>query len=211
MITDDTAVGSPPPRVPFAAVRAPLPRPPRHPPYDPPPASGPGEGRSGVRNPDPRGQKGELAKNRQFFAPYGAESRGSGGAPPTNLILLRNQRTPPRARPRARVRRRRGAQRGSVAVGGHVPPPPHPKTHAHPAQPDWSGARPGVVMAPCAGKVSPPLRYRFTAARRQACLALPRCSGRVKSRRRNDTFLRPLPAEPRPRSAYRRAHSVPLH
>ena len=91
MITDDTAVGSPPPRVPFAAVRAPLPRPPRHPPYDPPPASGPGEGRSGVRNPDPRGQKGELAKNRQFFAPYGAESRGSGGAPPTNLILLRNQ------------------------------------------------------------------------------------------------------------------------
>jgi len=30
-----------------------------------------------------------------FLTPPGAESRGSGGAPPTHLILLRNQRAPP--------------------------------------------------------------------------------------------------------------------
>ena len=39
-----------------------------------------------------------------FFAPCGAKLWGSGGAPPTNLILLRNQRKTPRAR-RRHVRR----------------------------------------------------------------------------------------------------------
>ena len=34
-----------------------------------------------------------MAKNGAFFDPCGAKSWGSGGAPPTNLILLRNQRT----------------------------------------------------------------------------------------------------------------------
>ena len=33
----------------------------------------------------------KKAKNRLFSDPCGAKSRGSGGAPPTHLILLRNQ------------------------------------------------------------------------------------------------------------------------
>ena len=32
-----------------------------------------------------------MAKKCPFFPPCGAKSWGSGGAPPTNLILLRNQ------------------------------------------------------------------------------------------------------------------------
>lgn len=45
------------------------------------------------------GQK--RAKNGQFLPPCGAKSWGSGGAPPTNLILLRNQTksSEPRRRP----------------------------------------------------------------------------------------------------------------
>ena len=35
---------------------------------------------------------GKMRKNCTFFPPCGAKSRGSGGAPPTTLILLRNQR-----------------------------------------------------------------------------------------------------------------------
>ena len=35
----------------------------------------------------------KMAKKCHFLPPCGAQSRGSGGAPPTNLILLRNQRT----------------------------------------------------------------------------------------------------------------------
>ena len=38
-----------------------------------------------------------MAKNGAFFDPCGAKSWGSGGAPPTNLILLRNQRRRPGA------------------------------------------------------------------------------------------------------------------
>ena len=44
--------------------------------------------------------------------PCGAKSRGSGGAPPTHLILLRNQRRSPGAE-----RRRRGAVRGARGGG----------------------------------------------------------------------------------------------
>ena len=39
-----------------------------------------------------------MAKKCPFFPPCGAKSWGSGGAPPTNLILLRNQPTPRSAR-----------------------------------------------------------------------------------------------------------------
>ena len=41
---------------------------------------------------DPRWQK--SAKILHFFTPCGAKPSGSGGAPPTTLILLRNQRKP---------------------------------------------------------------------------------------------------------------------
>ena len=40
----------------------------------------------------------KVAKSCDFLTPCGAQSWGSGGAPPTDLILLRNQRSSPRAR-----------------------------------------------------------------------------------------------------------------
>ena len=54
-----------------------------------------------------------MAKNGAFFDPCGAKSWGSGGAPPTNLILLRNQR-----RPRAPSRDR--DDRPARATGGPI-------------------------------------------------------------------------------------------
>ena len=63
-----------------------------------------------------------------FLGGCGAKLWGSGGAPPTNLILLRNQRpstapvAPQRPRPSSAVRRRFGG--GSSAFGGHLPGPP---------------------------------------------------------------------------------------
>ena len=57
----------------------------------------------------------KRAKNRQFLTPCGAKSWGSGGAPPTNLILLRNQCAPSTlsvACPRAPARRSRGVRGG---------------------------------------------------------------------------------------------------
>ena len=133
MITHDTAVGPPPPpaslcRGPGSHCRDPLgtPRPsPR------PWACGPWAGSAGVWAPDPRGSRAELAKNRQFLTPYGAKSWGSGGAPPTNLILLRNQRRslaePPR---RARTRtpgRSGGRSVGRRSVARLVTRPRHPR------------------------------------------------------------------------------------
>ena len=60
-----------------------------------------GKSRSGVPpdplRRDPRGVR-KMAKNGHFWPPCGVKSRGSGGAPPTHLILLRNQRA---HRPRA--------------------------------------------------------------------------------------------------------------
>ena len=54
-----------------------------------------GKSRSGVPpdplRRDPRGVR-KMAKNGHFWPPCGVKSRGSGGAPPTHLILLRNQR-----------------------------------------------------------------------------------------------------------------------
>ena len=40
----------------------------------------------------------KMAKKWPFLTPCGAKSRGSGGAPPTHLILLRNQRKQPSPR-----------------------------------------------------------------------------------------------------------------
>ena len=63
---------------------------------------------------DPRGVNGPLfdplagAKNDPFFPPCGAKSRGGGGAPPTNLILLRNQCPGPVVATARRAERARG-------------------------------------------------------------------------------------------------------
>ena len=46
----------------------------------------------------------KKGKKWPFLGPCGAKSRGSGGAPPTHLILLRNQRAS--RRPSAAHRRR---------------------------------------------------------------------------------------------------------
>ena len=74
---------------------------------------------------DPRARIG-LAQGLEkwpIFRPCGAQPRGSGGAPPTNLILLRNQRSSPRARaspprwPPGWGRGGRGAGGGRWGVG----------------------------------------------------------------------------------------------
>ena len=81
-----------------------------------------------AQTPSPNGILGPLAKRVKktpFLGACGAKLRGSGGAPPTNLILLRNQRlgTPRRARPRHRHRPR--FRVGSVtSVGGRRGPGP---------------------------------------------------------------------------------------
>ena len=65
-----------------------------------------------AQTPSPNGILGPLAKRVKktpFLGACGAKLRGSGGAPPTNLILLRNQRAAVRSigatayRPRPRV------------------------------------------------------------------------------------------------------------
>ena len=83
----------------------------------PGPPSNPGfrGSRGPLRAPDPRARK--TAKNGTFFAPSGAKSWGSGGAPPTNLILLRNQR---------RARLGTTARRPSTPRPQPRPPQPHP-------------------------------------------------------------------------------------
>ena len=66
------------------------------------------------------------AKNRRFLTPCGAKSWGSGGAPPTNLILLRNQR---RARLGTTARRTEppGPTRGPTRPPQAPPGPPWPR------------------------------------------------------------------------------------
>lgn len=112
----------------------------------------------------------------RFFAPSGAKSWGSGGAPPTNLILLRNQL----AIGRARARRRRN--RPSPTRGPN-PAPPGPTRPPGPVVGgcwwlvvglgmvviNWrgfleGGAGPPVQSAPQAREVSPPSSQATTAA-----------------------------------------------
>ena len=80
-----------------------------------------GKSRSGVPpdplRRDPRGVK-KRAKNSPFLPPCGVKSRGSGGAPPTHLILLRNQRTRYRERPPATRTAGPGARGGGGLVCG---------------------------------------------------------------------------------------------
>ena len=75
----------------------------------------------------PRGPLGPLilggAKKCTFLAPCGAKSWGSGGAPPTNLILLRNQRTRVDAASRERAALSPGPP-GQLAARLAKPAPP---------------------------------------------------------------------------------------
>lgn len=87
---------------------------------------------SGAQNPPfrrflapSRGSSGTKKKGKKcpFFAPCGAKSRGSGGAPPTHLILLRNQRQ--NASPALVCRRRaRPGRPGGRGRGGGRPGDP---------------------------------------------------------------------------------------
>ena len=52
----------------------------------------------------------KKGKKWPFLGPCGAKSRGSGGAPPTHLILLRNQRPRRASRPPAPTGRPGGAE-----------------------------------------------------------------------------------------------------
>ena len=62
----------------------------------------------------------KKGKNCPFSDPCDAKSRGSGGAPPTHLILLRNQRAPPAPGRPAVLGGWRGARRGARgAWSGH--------------------------------------------------------------------------------------------
>ena len=60
----------------------------------------------------------KIGEISDFLPPSGAKSWGSGGAPPTNLILLRNQR--------ARLRVSRAPQRTSGPARHPAPPPTQP-------------------------------------------------------------------------------------
>ena len=76
--------------------------------------------------PDPRPQK--RVKKGAFLGVCGAKLSGSGGAPPTNLILLRNQRPAYRAapaRPRPRPAHRTDARTPNPQPT-QAPPRPHP-------------------------------------------------------------------------------------
>ena len=82
---------------------------------------------SGAQNPPfrrflapSRGSSGTKKKGKKcpFFAPCGAKSRGSGGAPPTHLILLRNQRQPADRRRAPRPPGRPGGAGGRGGAGG---------------------------------------------------------------------------------------------
>ena len=97
------------------------------PPTDPPgPPSATGGG-------VPRGPLWPLilggAKKCTFLTPCGAKSWGSGGAPPTNLILLRNQRPRPASSPRRHVR----------DPGDPTGPPTQPHPPPHPSPPPIPG------------------------------------------------------------------------
>ena len=84
------------------------------------PQEGPGRPRRGPGGPPGRDSRGpKKADFRPFSDPCDAKSRGSGGAPPTHLILLRNQWTASRiAAARTAPDRPSGGRRAAGAVGG---------------------------------------------------------------------------------------------
>ena len=63
----------------------------------------------------------------RFFAPSGAKSWGSGGAPPTNLILLRNQRAAHATSFAPTHARHDGPTRGPTRPPQAPPGPPRPR------------------------------------------------------------------------------------
>ena len=114
------------------------------------------------------GQK--RVKNGQFLPPCGAKSWGSGGAPPTNLILLRNQRQPAErpARPRT------GPARPGPGPPG-APPAPRPAPWLVVVGFGWGGVRSvrdwvlrrvcdAVRVSPSEGKDSTPSAHAPTAS-----------------------------------------------
>ena len=90
--------------------------------------------------PAPGGSLGGPPKNGASGTPCGAKPRGGGGAPPTNLILLRNQRSRPRRSSPTRSPAARPARGASLVASGpgsrrvSTSPPP--------------GASPTVTAAP---------------------------------------------------------------
>ena len=85
---------------------------------------------------DPRPKK---AEKDHLFGPCGAKLWGSGGAPPTNLILLRNQRPPPeglatraRRRRHGTLERERSVERRSTTTHNSLGPrATHPNADSH--------------------------------------------------------------------------------
>ena len=114
----------------------------------------------------------KRAKNRQFLTPCGAKSWGSGGAPPTNLILLRNQRP---ARPRRRSPHAPGGGAGARYAGGVARGVPGPRPSVgvvdgggwsgpHPSCSSSGGPAEPVRVPPCGGNVSTPSSQATTAS-----------------------------------------------
>ena len=102
-----------------------------------------GQSRSGVPpdplRRDPRGVR-KRAKNSPFWPPCGVKSRGSGGAPPTHLILLRNQRA---HRPRAvRLVPRTGGRLAGLVCGAGWAARPAASSCCVTGAPTGTGARP---------------------------------------------------------------------
>ena len=123
-----------------------------------------------AQTPSPNGILGPLAKRVKktpFLGACGAKLRGSGGAPPTNLILLRNQRTRRIERPPPTTRSRHRLRGAPTAV--RRGPEPHPTEYL----PQWSGGwRVGLTqwIEECVqrGKDLPPSTQATTAALRFA-------------------------------------------
>ena len=128
-----------------------------------------------------------MGQNRRFFDPYGAKSRGSGGAPPTNLILLRNQRQPAPSRP---------AHSDAVRAPGSPPGPtqnlsPLPTGGRH-----WVMRRAWESSCVQRGRVSPPIALSLHLRRVAKLSSLcPGCSGRRESCRSGSRH-RLWPTEP---------------
>ena len=139
----------------------------------------------GVENPPfspgSSGEGGQIGDLTTFLPPCGAKPWGSGGAPPTNLILLRNQRAG------AVVRRRRDTRHVREPARPRPGPPrrsPGPRPPVVPSVPLVSQRlfhASGVVVAltqnrrvvaPSAGKDLPPSPQAPTAALRFAPVTL---------------------------------------
>ena len=115
-----------------------------------------------------------MAKKCPFFPPCGAKSWGSGGAPPTNLILLRNQLQAVRSLARAAPARAPAPRRSHPGPPGALRrPPPSPRPVVGGCWWWWwgwglvgrglqssGGSATLVIMPSNGGKVSTPIALR---------------------------------------------------